>query len=107
MRKQVLDSPSIIRIQSWHSKPKDPWKVEYALGVSHQAGASVSGRADIICISPTDWLMIAADTDAALLVQRLNTAFAGSTYRASDVSQALLRIQIDGPELRDLLAKGC
>jgi sarcosine oxidase, subunit gamma len=109
MRKQVVDSSSIIRIQSWHPQTAAPWKVEYALGIvwPHQTGAAVSGHADIICVSPTDWLMISADTDAALLVQRLTTAFAGSSFSASDVSQALLRIQIDGPYLRDLLAKGC
>jgi len=36
-----------------------------------------------------------------------STAFDGSAFRATNVSDALARIEINGPEVRNLLAKGC
>jgi sarcosine oxidase subunit gamma len=52
-------------------------------------------------------LLIAADPYATSWLERIDVAFRDSTFRATDVSQALTRIQIGGPEVRELLAKGC
>jgi sarcosine oxidase subunit gamma len=52
-------------------------------------------------------LVLAGDPDATSWLERIDGAFRGSAFRATDVSQALTRIQISGVEVRDLLAKGC
>ena len=104
-----LDPCSIVRVQTWDSQAAAPAKVELALGIAwpRETGASVSGRVDIICTGPTDWLVMASDLDGAELLQRLDQAFMGSLFRATNVSQALSRMEIDGPDARMLLAKGC
>jgi sarcosine oxidase subunit gamma len=51
--------------------------------------------------------VVAADPDASSWQQRLYTASQGSSFRSTNVSQALVRIRLDRPEVRDLLAKGC
>jgi sarcosine oxidase subunit gamma len=110
MLKAFLDPCSITRVQSWDSKAPVPAQLEQTLGIAwpQETGAVTSGRVDIICTGPTDWLVIAPDPDStAELLKRLDAAFEGSAFRATSVSQALARAEIDGPDARSLLAKGC
>src|ERR1700674_1003797 len=109
MLKRVLDPCSIIRIQAWESEAIAPAALTEVLGVAwpQKAGTVANGHVDIICVGPTDWLVIAADPDATPLLHQLDALFHGSTFQATNLSQALIRIQIEGPEVRDLLAKGC
>ena len=109
MLRSLLDPCSIIRVQTWDSQAVAPSKVEETLGIAwpQKTGTVARGRADILCTGPTDWLVVAADLDAGALVHRLDEAFEGSEFRATDVSQALARIEIDGPDARVLLSKGC
>jgi heterotetrameric sarcosine oxidase gamma subunit len=63
---------------------------------------------DVICIGPTDWLVVpAADVGADRLLQALEEALRGSSFRATDFSSALVRIRIDGAHGRALLSKAC
>ena len=109
MIKRVLDPCSIIRCQTWDSSVIAPVAVNEALGVTwpQKTATVVRGRVDILCVGPTDWLVLVPDPDAIHWLHRLNELFQGSALRATNVSQALIRIEIDGPEVSDLLAKGC
>ena len=109
MLSELLEPCSVIRVQSWDSEALAPAAVNAVLGAAwpHKTGTVVTGRAEVICVGPTDWLLLANDTEATSWLERIDAAFQGSTFRATDVSQALTRIQINGPEVRDLLAKGC
>jgi heterotetrameric sarcosine oxidase gamma subunit len=109
MHKGVLGPCSIIRIQTWDGEALVTPAVEDILGVAwpEKTGLVARGRADVICLGPTDWLVVAADPDASVWLPRFETVFEGSTFRATNMSQALVRIQVQGPEVCDLLAKGC
>jgi sarcosine oxidase, subunit gamma len=109
MRNTVLDPCSIFRVQTWNSAPIPAAAIEELLDVCWPTitGHVARGRADILCIGPADWLVLAPESDGAALGRRLGLAFEGSATRATDVSQALVRIQIKGAEVRDLLAKAC
>jgi sarcosine oxidase, subunit gamma len=109
MRRQLLGPCSVVRVQTWDSEALAPSAVEDMLGVTWpvKTGAVASGRADIICVGPTDWLVLASELDASAWLDRLRTAFDGSVFRATNLSDALARIEIGGPEARDLLSKGC
>jgi sarcosine oxidase, subunit gamma len=78
------------------------------LGVAwpEEVGATGNGHADILCIGPTDWLVIARDPDVTGLLHGLEAAFEGSAFRATNVSQALTRMAIEGSDARVLLTKG-
>ena len=105
----ALDACTLIRIQTWNCKAIGPATIENGLGVSWPTVTGIvgGGRADILCIGPTDWLVVASDPEASVLKSRLDTLFEGGAFRATDVSQSLARIQVAGPNARDLLAKGC
>jgi sarcosine oxidase subunit gamma len=109
MHKQVLGNCSILRIQTWDSSALVPAAVEDLLGVAWpiRVGFAATGRTDVICVGPSDWLVLWADVDARELLMHLQVALHGSAFRAANVSQALARIQLDGSEVRNLLAKGC
>ena len=106
----MLDPCSIIRVQTWDSEAIPPSAVEEVLGVAwpKQNGAVARGRVDVIWVGPTDWLVVADDPEATVWQQRLDTTFQGSNFRTTNVSQAFVRVSINGlSEVRDLLAKGC
>jgi sarcosine oxidase subunit gamma len=109
MLKEVLGSCSIFRVQTWDSAALAPSAVTEVLGGAwpQKTGTFAGGGVDTICVGPTDWLVLAADLDPIPLLRRLDALFQGSTFRATNVSQTLIRVQIEGSEVRDLLAKGC
>jgi sarcosine oxidase, subunit gamma len=109
MVKPLPDLCSIVRVQTWDSQAVAPLTVERALGITWpmETGTVASGRADVICTGPTDWLVMTAHPDAAPLLQRLHETFGGSAFRATDLTQALALVEIAGPDARVLLAKGC
>jgi sarcosine oxidase subunit gamma len=109
MLKEVLGSCSICRVQTWDSEALAPLAVTEVLGGAwpEKTGAVASGDVDIICVGPTDWLVLAADLAPTALLRLLDTLFRDSTFRATNVSQALIRVKIEGSDVRELLAKGC
>jgi sarcosine oxidase subunit gamma len=70
-------------------------------------GTLTSGASDVLCIGPTDWLVIGPDPDPTPLLRILSDAFQGTPFRATNVSSALTRIRIEGPDVRMLLSKAC
>ena len=109
MLESLANPCSIIRVQTWDCENPVPLRFEQVLGMAWpaQTGAVVSGRADVICTGPAEWLVISTDSDAAPLLQQLEEAFEGTAFRATNVSSALARIRIDAPDVRVHLSKGC
>lgn len=110
MLKSLLDPCSIIRVQAWDCELPAPPVVEQVLDIAwpKATGAvATGGYADILCTGPTDWLIISTDPDIEPLLERLREAFECSAYRATNMSSALRRTQIEGTHARALLSKGC
>ena len=109
MRSRLLDPCALIRVQTWNSQATATREAEIALGTPwpREIGTIAIGRADILCIGPMDWLVTAIDFNAKALHQQLQEAFEASAFRATNVSQALARIEVRGTEVRSLLLKGC
>ena len=114
MLSRVLEPCGIIRVQTWDSnvtgvsKPAGLVKAERLLGAPwpELVRATATGHADILCIGPSDWLVIAGDPDVMGLLHGLGEAFEGSSFRATNVSHALTRIAIEDRDARVLLSKG-
>jgi sarcosine oxidase, subunit gamma len=99
----------MIRLQAWECELPVPSVVEQVLGIAWPTatGAVASGGyADILCTGPTDWLIVSTDPDFEPLLERVQKAFERSAYRATNVSSALRRTQIEGTHARALLSKG-
>jgi sarcosine oxidase subunit gamma len=110
MLKSLLDPCGIIRVQAWDRELPAPVVVEQVLDVAWPTatGAVASGGyADILCTGPTDWLIVSTDPGVEPLLERLRKAFDCSAYRATNMSSALRRSQIEGTHARALLSKGC
>jgi sarcosine oxidase subunit gamma len=109
MLRSLLDPCSIIRVQTWDGGASAPPRVEQVMGIPwpQEAGAVANGRADILCTGPSDWWVLSSDPDAATLLKQFEGAFEGSAFRATDLSQGMAHFEIDDPEARVLLAKGC
>ncbi len=109
MHSRVLDSCGLVRVQTWDSQAIPPARLQQTLGVawSQQIGTVASSRAaDILCIGPTDWLVAFTNPDPTAPLQELDAVFAGTTFRATNMSQALVRVELQGPNVRTLLLKG-
>ena len=110
MRSSVLESCTIIRVQSWALTASTPAAAGQLLGVEWpvRMGTVATGRADVACVGPTEWLVIAPDErDSTLLLRPLTDAFADSPFRATDLSSALVRIRLEGESVRTVLSQGC
>lgn len=110
MLSRLPSSAALIRVQNWLRGASAPESVTRLLGLDwpHQAGEVARGNVDVICIGPTDWLVVSAsDAGAEMLLEALQAAFQGSSFRATDFSSALARVRIDGGHGRALLAKAC
>ena len=109
MRSHLLDPCGFIRVQAWSSESFETQEVESVLETPWPKvnGTIASGKADVLCVGPTDWLVVSDGPNVEVLHQQLEETFAGSTLRATNVSQALARIELEGPDVRALLLKGC
>src|SRR5438552_6596109 len=109
MLKRTLAPSGILRVQSFNVDARAPFSVEELLGVPwpKETGAVASGRVDITCVGPTDWLVVTTDLDVSSWLHHIDAAFQGTEFRATNVSQAFACIELDGSEVGDILAKGC
>lgn len=106
---KVLESGGIIRVQTWNSDADTPATLEQMIGTAwpRKVGLSATGHVEVLCTGPTEWWLIADGPDVVALLTRLEAACEGSAFRATDLSHAFARLEIEGTESRMLLAKGC
>lgn len=57
-------------------------------------------------MGPTDWLVLTEEVTPSP-AERLSEAFVGSSFRATDVSSAFVRMKVEGSDARALLSKAC
>jgi sarcosine oxidase, subunit gamma len=109
MLSRLLGPASIVRVQSWDCMASPPPALDQILGTPwpRDVGAVASALADALCVGPTQWLVIGGDAGEREPGQGLRKALMGSSFRATDVSQALARIEIEGAGAREALLEGC
>jgi len=109
MRSRTLDRCTIIRVQTWDIAASPPPALNQVVGTPwpREVGAVATGLADVLCISPTDWLIAGANLNAPDLCENLATALLETPFRATDLSRAYARFEFDGPDVREFLLKGC
>jgi sarcosine oxidase, subunit gamma len=109
MRSNVLVPNSILRVQTWNNAIAPLPTMERALEATwpRNVGETACGRFEVLCIGPTDWLILGKAQAASTLHQLLEEALVDSSFRATDISQALIGVEVDGDHTRALLSKGC
>jgi sarcosine oxidase subunit gamma len=111
MLSRLTDRPTLVRVQSWDPHGSAPEGAARLLELAWplQVGAVASGRAEVICMGPTEWLVL-SDSNVfreAPLLPALEEQLRGSSFRATELSSALARIRIEGSTARTLLSKAC
>jgi sarcosine oxidase subunit gamma len=109
MRSRPLDPCTIIRVQSWDVAASAPSAINQIVGAAwpRETGVMSTGHVDVLCISPTDWLVVGGNPNDRELCERLTTAFLETPIRATDVSQGYTRHEFEGPDVHEFLLKGC
>jgi sarcosine oxidase, subunit gamma len=110
MLSRATEHSTLVRVQSWARRERVvPREAANALRIEWplQAGEVASGRADVICINPTNWLVVGIEFPEEELLQVLDAAFHGTPFRATALSSSLARIRIEGDHARALLSKAC
>lgn len=60
-----------------------------------------------VWLGPDEWLLVSEPGDEAALIQRLRRALTGIHSSVTDVSGGQTVLRLSGPNVRDVLAKGC
>jgi heterotetrameric sarcosine oxidase gamma subunit len=104
-------SQSLLRVQSWdRCDATVPDEVNSLLQVRwpFEAGTVATGRVDVICINPADWLIVAGGEHSMReLLQSARNILQGSSFRLADVSCAIGVLRITGEGSRSMLANAC
>lgn len=58
-------------------------------------------------LSPDEWYLVAAAGREQALVEQLERALSGQPFAVNDLTSGLTTIEISGPRVRDVIAKGC
>jgi sarcosine oxidase subunit gamma len=58
-------------------------------------------------LGPDEWLIVSDASGIQTLREKLETAFSGISAAVNDVSGGQLLLRVTGPQVRDVLAKGC
>ncbi len=61
----------------------------------------------VFWLGPDEWLIISDASNMQTLREKLETAFSGINAAVNDVSGGQLLLRVTGPQVRDVLAKGC
>jgi len=109
MHSRVLDPCTIVRLQSWDVTVRAPSALDEVLGATwpREVGSVASGLVDVLCVGPTEWLVIGAEPDDVQLCAKLGTAVIGSPLRATDLSRGLVIVELSAHDVREFLLKGC
>jgi sarcosine oxidase subunit gamma len=109
MLSRILNACGIVRVQSWDVAARPPAALDQVVGAvwPRETGAVASGLVEVLCIGPTDWFVIGRNPEGSELYGELGAVLTGSPLRSTDVSQGLVRIEVEGPDVREFLLKGC
>ena len=112
MLEATLGPRALLRVQTWQINAPPPAEAEQLLGSKWQSavGTVVAlGDADtqLLCMGPTDWLLLAPAHGIDRRLPALTAALAASLYRVTNVSSALTRLGLTGPHARTVLSKVC
>jgi len=109
MASRVLPDCAIIQVQSWAMPASVPESALDVVGAKWPmaTGLTTRGWADVLCIGPTDWLVVWPEAAPVVRSREIAAALRGSTFRTTNLLSALVRIELGGRESRSVLSRSC
>ncbi len=69
--------------------------------------SATAGEASALWLGPDEWLLTASAETASRLLETFRVGLAGMAAAVVDIGDAATVINLSGPRVRDVLAKGC
>lgn len=96
------------RVQSWKPAAPPEAAAHTHLGIEWPlvVGRIAEGDLRVLCIGPTDWIVIATTERAHAVSRGLQDVAAAEGLSVVEVSDALATLRLTGADARDVLAQG-
>jgi sarcosine oxidase, subunit gamma len=96
---QIIAPPdrAIVHLKSWSLEPGPPSLVPPGLG----------GDLRVLNLGPGEWLAVSDVLQSPKLKESLDRHLNSDSIAATDISNGLKALRVEGPAARELLARGC
>jgi sarcosine oxidase subunit gamma len=99
-----LRGTTCVRLQSW--EPVQAFSLS-GLPIPVDVGATTHTDPKVLCLGPTSWLITSRTVSPATVLSELTADARRQNLVLTDLSQAILAVEVQGLAARDLLSKGC
>jgi sarcosine oxidase subunit gamma len=100
---------SIVRLRSWRADGGEGVQPLHIAGLDLPAvaGDTVSGPIRVLCVAPSEWLVVSGERSPPGARAQLESDAATSELALVDLSDALAVLELRGSGVRDVLSQGC
>ena len=105
----ALRGRTIVRMKSWRTESVSDGKpvVVASQVLPSQVGATADGPAHVLCVGPSDWLIVSSEQPASCVRDRVARDAAQHGLAIVDLSDGLASLDVRGPAAREVLSTGC
>jgi sarcosine oxidase, subunit gamma len=105
----LIRNAAVFRLRCWESDVLHHARALRADGQSLplQVGEVLGGSIRVLCMGPTEWLVLSSERGAVDLRAQFASATADHGFVLIDVSDGLATLRLQGDLVRELLNKGC
>lgn len=98
-----------LRVQAWQPTDWRPEALSEAVGAPWPSavGAVAEGHCRVLCIGPTDWIVVSSGVAADRALEALQMLAPSTQSSVIEVTDALPHARLQGPDVRDVLSQGC
>src|SRR5690349_12016760 len=100
---------AVLEIRSWrseHDNAQQPIKFG-GRALPREVGAVVPGSIRILCLSPSEWLLVSDVQPASSIIEQATAELAAQGAILVDASDGFGVLGVRGTMARDVLSKGC
>jgi sarcosine oxidase subunit gamma len=98
-----------LRVQAWAPGTWQAQSLNDAIGAPwpEGVGAVAEGSCRVLCIGPTDWIVVAAEAAALRTHEAIHSLARSAQLSVVEVTDALPHWRLEGAGVRDVLSQGC
>jgi sarcosine oxidase, subunit gamma len=100
VRIEQLNVRAILRLTSWSGALSDA-------ELPRKVGTTVPGAVRVLCIAPTEWLVISHVQGASNLREAFSPGLLAEGGVLVDLTDGIAAFEVEGAAARDVLAQGC
>jgi sarcosine oxidase subunit gamma len=104
-----LSGRTVLRLKSWLAESVNGGEPVVLAGQAMplQVGATVFDPLHVLCVGPSDWLIVSSEQPASRLRERLESYLALPGLAIVELTDGLATLDVRGLAAREVLSKGC